>query len=316
MNTLINKTDVPKFFQNLAERYEIIAPVKQKAVSRFLPIKQFSDIDFSSQTDYSAKKYFLPAQEELFKYKKAKGEVKIDSSKLIVVMHPCDANAILNHDRIFLDEYPDPYYKQRRESIMLFVFSCTTPYKNCFCSSVNACETVNYDLLFVDIGDKYIVSVGSTKAKELVTNKLFTNIIREGTYAVKCKKKLMNVNLLAPNFNSKVWKTESKKCLFCNACISVCPSCFCFTMRDEPSLDLSSGDRKRFWDYCYMQDHTKVAGGFIFRKERSKRFKHRIYHQLKYFKEKYGKQLCVGCGRCIDACPAKIDMVEIVNSLK
>ncbi|MFH0977768.1 MAG: 4Fe-4S dicluster domain-containing protein [Candidatus Woesearchaeota archaeon] len=316
MNTLINKDDVPKFLSALMQRFEVIAPKKSKGMLLFEPIADFKEIDFSQQTSYSAKKYFLPAKESIFSYKGTKIEVKLDSRPRIIIMHPCDANAVLNLDRIFLDENLDPYYKARRDATLLFVFSCSQSYKNCFCTSVNSCETVNYDLLFVDIGDKYVVSVGTSRAKELLSTKLFTNIIREGACEVKCKKKLNSTNQLGSFFLSKVWKSESKKCLFCNACIIACPSCFCFTMHDEPNLDLVSGERKRQWDYCYMHDHTKVAGGFVFRKERSKRFKHRIYHQLKYFKDKFGRQLCVGCGRCIDVCPAKIDMVEIVNSLK
>jgi sulfhydrogenase subunit beta (sulfur reductase) len=316
MNTLIRHSDVPKFFDHLSKRYEVIGPVQDGDLLKFLPISEYNDMDFSRQTDFPAKKYFLPSSEELLRYKGGRAEVEVVSEPRILVIRPCDANAILNHDRVFLDEYADPYYKAKRDSTMLVVFKCTTPYKNCFCSSVGAEETVNYDLLFVDIGDKYVVMVGTTKGRELIDTKLFTNIIREGKVTVKCKKKIMHLERLGTHFNSKVWKRESKRCLSCNACIIACPSCFCFTIHDEPELDLSSGGRKRQWDYCYIKDHTKVAGDYVFREERWKRFRHRIYHQLKYFREKYGRHLCVGCGRCIDICPTGIDMVEIVNELK
>jgi formate hydrogenlyase subunit 6/NADH:ubiquinone oxidoreductase subunit I len=249
-------------------------------------------------------------------YQRGKAEVEIETEPQILVVRPCDANAILNHDKVFLDELSDPYYKARRENTMLIVFKCSTPYENCFCSSVGSEDTVNYDMLFVDIGDKYVVKVGTSKGRELLDNKLFTNIIREGKVTVRCKKKIVNLGRLGMHYNSKVWKQESKRCLICNGCIITCPSCFCFTMHDEPELNLSSGTRNRHWDYCYIKDHTRVAGDYVFREERWKRFRHRIYHQLKYFREKYGRHLCTGCGRCINVCPTNIDMVDIVNSLQ
>jgi ferredoxin len=315
MNTLIDKSDVPKFFDKILAKLEVIAPVSHKGVIRFLPIASYSDIDFSRQSDYSAKKYFLPSPEALLSYNKDKPEVNINFKQRVLVLRPCDANAILNLDKTFLNDFPDPYYQKRRENTLLIVFKCTSPYENCFCKSVNADDTTNYDLLFTDIGDKYVVSVGTPRVREFVDSKLFSNIIRDGRMEICCQKKLEGVDKLGLNFDSKAWLSESEKCLSCNACIISCPTCYCFTVRDMPSLNTSQGKRQRQWDYCYALDHTKVAGNYIYRSDRYKRFRHRIYHQLKYFRERHGKQLCVGCGRCINMCPTKIDMVQIVNAL-
>jgi Predicted oxidoreductases of the aldo/keto reductase family len=38
-------------------------------------------------------------------------------------------------------------------------------------------------------------------------------------------------------------------------------------------------------------------------------------HKFNYHAEKYGTQLCVGCGRCITNCPTNIDMTEIVAEI-
>ena len=32
-------------------------------------------------------------------------------------------------------------------------------------------------------------------------------------------------------------------------------------------------------------------------------------------KEKFGDSGCVGCGRCLDACPVKIDIKDVIKSL-
>ena len=113
------------------------------------------------------------------------------------------------------------------------------------------------------------------------------------------------------------WKKGVDICLSCSACTALCPTCYCFEIHDNVGTkNPKEGERKRSWSSCQVQEFTKVAGEHVFRKEREERFKHRIYHQLDYFKQKNGINLCVGCGRCIEACPTRIDFVEIINEMK
>ncbi len=316
MNTLIDKKDVSKFFDRLKGQYEIVGPVKREEIIAFDKISSFDEVVLDKQSDFPPKKYFLPQKQELFRYHKQKITQKLPENKRIVIMRPCDANGILTLDKVFLDENPDQLYQKKRENTLLFVFKCLTPCKNGFCTSLKTDETTNYDLLFVDIGDKYVVSIGNKKAEELTKNKLFSQIIREGKVNLTCNRNLVNVEKLEAHFDNPIWEKETEKCLSCNGCNVVCPTCFCFNVIDIPDLDLTKGKRIRFWSYCHSKDHTKVAGGHVFREDRAKRFKHRIYHKLKYFKEQTGRQLCTGCGRCIDVCPTEIDMVKIINNLK
>lgn len=43
------------------------------------------------------------------------------------------------------------------------------------------------------------------------------------------------------------------------------------------------------------------------------RFRQRLYH--KFYPDKFGRNLCTGCGRCIEACPAGMDLIEILEGL-
>lgn len=316
MNTIIDKSSISRFFDKLKDNFRIYGPIDKGKVVSFGQVADFSSLVFDRQSDYPPKKYFIPQKEDMFVSEKNSYTFRLDREKRIVIMRPCDANGILCLDKVFLDENPDPYYMKRRENTMIFVFKCTTPCKNGFCTSLRTDDTTNYDLMFIDIGDKYVVNIGNAKAEELTKNKLFSPVIREGSVKVKCRRNLVDVEKLEAHFNSKVWEKEAERCLSCNGCNIVCPTCYCFNVIDVPSLDLKSAKRLRFWSYCHMKDHTKVAGGFVFREDRAARFKHRIYHKLKYFREQTGRHLCVGCGRCIDVCPAKIDMVDIINNLK
>jgi ferredoxin len=39
-------------------------------------------------------------------------------------------------------------------------------------------------------------------------------------------------------------------------------------------------------------------------------------HKFNYFVENLDKVACVGCGRCIQSCPANIDIREIIGLLE
>jgi predicted aldo/keto reductase-like oxidoreductase len=78
-------------------------------------------------------------------------------------------------------------------------------------------------------------------------------------------------------------------------------------------LSGKSGERRRIWDSCLLMNFTRVAGDYVFRKERTKRFRQWIYHKFCFFKEKYGTYGCVGCGRCIKTCLKHIDVTEVIK---
>jgi ferredoxin len=80
--------------------------------------------------------------------------------------------------------------------------------------------------------------------------------------------------------------------------------------------DLSRGTRRRTWDGCMLGRFALVAGGHNFRSDVADRYRHRYYRKGKYIPEKIGELACVGCGRCIAACVAKIaHPPEIFNTL-
>lgn len=100
----------------------------------------------------------------------------------------------------------------------------------------------------------------------------------------------------------------------------VCPTCYCYDVEDHPSLDLDlergESTRERVWDSCLFSTHALVAGGENFRESQADRIKFRFYHKQRGFVAEYGRPSCVGCGRCIVACPAHIDIVEVLNRLR
>ncbi|MGM5487930.1 MAG: 4Fe-4S dicluster domain-containing protein [Nanobdellota archaeon] len=316
MNLLAKHNDLSNHFAQLLKRYEIIAPTCQGDVIAFNKISSFEDIRLDQQSIYSPRKHILPNRETLFRFKNDKPvNQEPEIPEQILCMRPCDANSLQNIDRIYLDEHPDEVYKKRRENTYLFVFKCKTPGKDCFCSSMGTQDPQGYDVLFIDIGSQYIIIPGTQKGHELMKNKRFAPVIRDGRIVFDCTRKAEGLDKLETHMNDPEWKRQADRCINCNACITVCPTCMCFDVRDELNADEKSGERVRYWDFCHMKDFTKVAGGYIFRENKVNRFRHRILHKLRYFKERHGTHLCVGCGRCISVCPAGIDMLELIDNL-
>jgi ferredoxin len=116
--------------------------------------------------------------------------------------------------------------------------------------------------------------------------------------------------------NHPVWKEKAELCFSCGSCTNVCPTCYCFDVQEDVNWDMESGERKRRWDGCQLVSFAEVAGSHNFRPEPYQRYRHRYYRKGKYVPEMIGECACVGCGRCITACVAKIaNPPEIYNRL-
>ena len=71
----------------------------------------------------------------------------------------------------------------------------------------------------------------------------------------------------------------------------------------------------KMWDSCMRIAYAEVAGGANPRKVLGERLKHRFMHKFSYFLERYGVDMCVGCGRCVDAEAGDVDIREVLKKL-
>lgn len=273
--------------------------------------------------------------ETLFKFTLGKtGEIDPigfpEEKRVIFGIRPCDAKSLDILDPVFKGDYNDPYYLTNRENTILVGLSCNKPGVNCFCTSFNngPASAENVDILLTDIAGKYYVEVKSDKGKQLTESmkKLFTPAKKEDRKKKKeVEKKAidaiirhMNVNGIADKldkiFDDIFWKRTAMKCLGCGICTYLCPTCHCFDIQDENTL--TNGARVRVWDSCMYPEYTLQASGYNPRAERMNRVRNRVYHKYSYYPKNYDMTACVGCGRCIDNCPANIDIIYIINKAK
>jgi len=109
------------------------------------------------------------------------------------------------------------------------------------------------------------------------------------------------------------WDAISEKCVGCSICTYLCPTCHCFDITDEIIEDKAV--RLRTWDSCAFPLFTLEASGFNPRPSQRERFRNRILHKFAYIPENHGQIGCVGCGRCVDACPVNLDIRQVLMDI-
>jgi sulfhydrogenase subunit beta (sulfur reductase) len=122
-------------------------------------------------------------------------------------------------------------------------------------------------------------------------------------------------DLLYSNLNHPRWEEVAERCLSCGNCTMVCPTCFCSTVEDVPSLDEQEIRRERTWASCFTEDHSYLNSGVV-RKSVSSRYRQWLTHKLGGWIDQFGTSGCVGCGRCITWCPVGIDLTEEVAAIR
>ena len=335
---ILKKDKFNDFVSGLSAMQKLVAPVP-KGYNQFA----FEEVTSGDQIalDYiptilPAKKYFLPQHETLLEFKLGKNQ-KVDpvveSEKLtIFALHTCDLAGIqcLN---IVLSIRPRDYnYLYRKNRITIIGLEC-----NDYCDEYANCHLVHasfpnggYDLFFTDLGDYFIVHKKTYHGDTVIkTTNVFDNAdsshlnalaqLRERKHTI-FKNEIPIESRHIPelfdrSFKAPVWKDLEERCLACGNCTNVCPTCYCFDIRDDVDLTLQNGTRYRVWDSCQLEPFAKVAGGFNFRKERSARQRHRYYRKFRYPVDKYSRFFCTGCGRCTRTCMADISLKETINSL-
>ena len=314
---------------------EVHAPVEQNGKYAFRRLTRWSDARLDYQrTLLPPKKYFLPPKDTLFQYREGQGyvpcDVAADRRIILFGVHPCDIYGLNILDQVFSGKYNDPYYQTRRKNIAIIGIDCT-PDEHCFCRSMRA-DFVDrgFDLFFQDLGDRYQVMVATALGDDMVlaTGPLFEPVTQADHDEYKrrssAKRRAFQLEveirdlpeIFEMEYDSALWNRVGDRCLSCGSCSMVCPTCYCYDVADDVELGSRNGARSRSWDSCLFSTHAMVAGGENFREGRDSRVKFRYYHKQRGFVAEYGRPSCVGCGRCIEACPVKIDISEVISQLR
>lgn len=280
------------------------------------------------------KKYVIPPREALFTYRQDEGyeavDPEYDRTQILFGLHPCDIHGISIMDMVFNGTYNDTYYFKRRKGLAIIGLSCV-PDDKCFCRSMGT-DSVDsgYDLFLSELKESYLIAVGTGLGDQMIQHarallqESTEEDLREYLESRNHRKNQFQIELDTSDLpyildlekKSEIWDEIGARCLVCGSCSMVCPTCSCFNIYDRENLNGKSGSRLREWDSCLFKNYTRVAGGETFRDTRADRVRNRYLHKQGHFVEEYGRPSCVGCGRCIDACPAGINVVEVFQRLR
>ena len=334
----IAKENLSALFQMIAGEKELYLPVNNNGQVNFAAWTENANVDLDTlKSVKSPKDAFFPQSENLYTVRKEDKKLKIDPEALkdqdfvVFGMKACDVKGVEVLDKVFLADPVDTYYAARRKHGTIVAMACHEPEETCFCKvfGVDCAEPVADVATWMIEGEFYWKAL--TEKGEALTNAVASLLVDADETKVEAEKEAIraiveklpysnlslegwNGDVLLEKFNSPVWEELYKPCLACGTCTFVCPTCQCYDIKD---YDTGHGvQRYRCWDSCMYSDFTMMAHGNN-RTSQMQRFRQRFMHKLVYFPANNdGMYSCVGCGRCIEKCPASLNIVKVVKAFQ
>ncbi|MBU1002338.1 MAG: 4Fe-4S dicluster domain-containing protein [Proteobacteria bacterium] len=336
---IVYQEQLPGLLKLWARRYGVHVPVNiGNGLYDFQPLSEDTVIAWDYDVTVNPlKRYLLPPKEDLVTFDltdySAQGVFEAPR-QLLFGVHPYDLNAIAQMDQLMEAGSPDRNYLKRRENTVIFAMEPMRVAENAFWPSMGAGRSdIGYDLFWTRIGPAtFFVEVGSKTGEDLLMagGELPSASVPQHDAARRQREKIRSSSdlsslavpweelpaILAKSWNSPIWRERSSMCLACGSCNLVCPTCYCFDIKEEVDETLKKGRRWREWDACMLPSFALVAGGHNFRARAAERYRHRYFRKGKYIYDLIGELGCVGCGRCIKACTARIaNPLAVYNQL-
>ena len=336
----LKRSDLSELLRRISEKYPLYLPVKKAGEVNYGAYEEGAEVSLDTlKTVRSAKDFFFPQSETMMKFRLEGKNIEIDDIRgevapfVLFGVRACDYRSFSVLDKVFLSEPVDTFYKARREAGIIVTMSCTAPEESCFCTvfGIDPAEPQG-DATCHIVGENVYLTFNTEKAAEIkkIAEELGKNAeakdeeelkaAKENTREIMKKLPFTNLDLsrfkhenLNELFNSPEWKDLSEACLGCGTCTFVCPTCQCFDIRD---FKTNKGVmRFRCWDSCMYKDFTQMAAANS-RTTQLQRYRQRFMHKLVYFPSQYeGTYSCVGCGRCVNKCPQKLNIVKVIKRL-
>jgi ferredoxin len=258
-----------------------------------------------------------------------------DPNFIIVGAKACDLKSVeISDDTFMRGEIKDPFYIESRDKVTIISSDCSSPAESCFCTMLNLkpYPEEGFDVNLSKISEGLVVEVGSERGEKLVSQdrELFSEASssqleeRDKNRAITLSKvkeqnEKFSLNksyqeIVKEKLDSPVWNGYSGRCVGCAACLSVCPTCHCFLLYDQKVNE--NFERVRVWDFCYHYGYARVAGGPNPRPTLRDRFKNKYIDKFNFYPANFDTYACTGCGRCIEACLANIDMRQVFKDLE
>ncbi|MBN1163761.1 MAG: 4Fe-4S dicluster domain-containing protein [Candidatus Krumholzibacteriota bacterium] len=342
----IDSTNFERLLKKLSSEGELFVPVRDEDSGKLhlqraesFPLPEGTTFD-GYRTVESLKAFGQLVRSTVAEYPMPDGEAFESEGQfptfVVVGAKACDLYALKMVDKVLIEgEFTDPFYQSRRDHMIIISADCSECAESCFCNLLGKrpFPEEGFDLNISRISGGFLVEAGSLRGEEVISaNEEFFTEPRPGQakarddVRAKVIEELENNNRDFPEatvmteplrelLTDDLWSGEAARCVECGACTNICPTCYCFLLFDQREGN-ESYRRISSWDSCQVTGYARMAGMGTPRAHLSDRVKHRFYHKYDYLVLSHGEIYCTGCGRCIDACSAGIDMRDVFRKVK
>ena len=333
----IAKDRLNELYSKISETMGLVLPIKTAGEVNYGVWTADKEVSLETlKTVKSPKDMFFPQSENMMKFKTEGKNIEIidirgeKAPTVLFGVKACDYKAIEVLDKVFLADPVDTYYQARREATTIVTLACSNPEESCFCNAFGIDATAPAGDVTVWM-DKENLYWQSNTEKGAALTELVKALLCDGgdeqvraqqetTKTIMAQLPFANLDLtrfkpenLNDLFNDTAWEEMSEACLGCGTCTFVCPTCQCFDIRDFKTHE--GIVRYRCWDSCMYSDFTLMAPGNS-RTTQMQRFRQRFMHKLVYYpSQNDGLYSCVGCGRCVNKCPQRLNIVKVIKTL-
>ncbi|MFO7829718.1 MAG: 4Fe-4S dicluster domain-containing protein [Bacteroidales bacterium] len=315
--------------EKLLQSYDIYAPMctDETIDYELLDHKNFSEAIYNiPKPTTPLKTFFLPVKENVTKNNR--NEIR----RVITGIPNCDLQALNILDEIYLNnDFKDSFYAEKREKTILIGASCFSIQEHCHCTSygINPYPESVCDISLAEVDNKIHLEVFTNKGEDFIQSiKQYATLSKSPKIEIediklkqqKIKNQLTDNNSGLPDYKktgelveqakNDIWEKYSSTCVSCGACATICPTCSCFLLVDNPGFE-----KIRQLDACQYPGFERVAGDEDPLHALAKRFKNRYFCKYYWKPFKFESIACTGCGRCIDACIGKINKNELFREL-
>ncbi len=332
-----DKAGLEKFYTEVISKNETYAPVEAFGKFDYKRVSSLSECmpDSPIQTTMSVKPLFFPKSAKVMKFREdSSGTTLSDTDqdhlagkRVVLGVKHCDARGLQVLDAVYKWDYIDLDYQKRRENTIIVSTRCDKADTNCFCTSldydvensdahdvkiVNGLDGKIYIKAVTEKGDILVKSSSIQHPASAAAPEEISKHYKSFEASFRLKMNYTEINeKLQKQFDSIAFEEVSKNCISCNTCAFICPTCHCFKISDEKVRD--NGVRYKSYDSCNNGYFTLMAGGHNPRSVKYRRWRQRSMHKFVYYKERFGVNLCVGCGHCAISCPVNISIFDVVN---
>ncbi len=317
--------DFNKVLEKLSTNYVVYGPKLIKDMGHFSDtdlvkyeeISTIEEVEFDKKSRFSFKEVLNPITQTLFYFTENQTtEPEMRKKGAIIFLRSCDLHAVKRLDEMYLNNGPtDYYYAKLRENVKFVLMGCEKTFGNWFCVDMDTNKSENYNFSLELSGENVLINSKDDEISQLLQN--FENVEVTPKFVTENDVKVElpgEVNLAM--FESDIWEEYNTRCISCGRCNFVCPTCTCYTMQDIFYDDNGKvGERRRVWASCHVDNYTDMAGGHAFRQKKSQRMRFKVLHKVYDYNKRFGYHMCVGCGRCDDACPEYISFSNSINKL-